>query len=648
MPEKPAVTKDSAVFQRVLVPLGDGVELSGNLWLPATDGRWPTIFTYTPYQKDSFAAPEHATWIGHFVAGGYAVLIVDLRGTGASDGITSGSLDVREGEDAADVIAWAAAQPWSDGGIGMFGSSYECMTAFAAAALRPPALKAIVGLEGFFDGYRDTAYPGGARNFLGMIGAWGGMMLALQLMPPMWQDPDGRWRRIWNNRLAEAEPFMLPWHQHQTRDEYWTERVLAVEKIEAPTFLIGGMRDLFPDAMTRAYELIQAPKKLWLGPWQHAMPDTAAFEPADYLPEVIRWWDRWLLGRDNGIDEEPPVSLYVQESGWRAERDWPLARSAQERFYLTPDGLRKESEREPHWLRYAADPTVGIAAGLWEPLATGLGLPLDQWEDESRSITFTSEPVAADLEITGSPVARLRIRMVAGADALVSVKLSAIEQAGRSALITSGILRASHRDGSSDPADLTPGQDTYLEIPLAATSYLVPRGSRLSVSCACADFPKYWPLPENATIEICAGGPDGSSVDLPVAPAGEALAGRFPDPIDPSVSDPPPLVLQFRPAWKIERDLAANAVSVSTGSEFACLIADGSGTMAMQHLATASVARDRPSGARVVSATEIRLRTPLDQEVVIESSSDVGQHGVVLSGHVMLDGQEFFRRTWRA
>jgi putative CocE/NonD family hydrolase len=215
-----------------------------------------------------------------------------------------------------------------------------------------------------------------------MIGAWGGMMLALQLMPPMWQDPDGRWRRIWNQRLTEAEPFMLPWHQHQTRDEYWTKRVLAIEKIQAPTFLIGGMRELFPDAMTRAYERIQAPKKLWLGPWQHAMPDTAAFEPADYLPEVLRWWDRWLLGRDNGIDKEPPVSLYTQESSWRAERDWPLERSTRDRFYLTAAGLSKETEGEARWLPYIADPTVGVAAGFWEPLATGRGLPLEQSEDQ--------------------------------------------------------------------------------------------------------------------------------------------------------------------------------------------------------------------------------------------------------------------------
>jgi uncharacterized protein len=646
MPDNGAGRGDSGEFQRVLIPLRDGIELSGNLWLPEADRRSPTIFVYTPYQKDSFAAPEHATWIGRFVASGYAVLIVDLRGVGPSEGITSGSLDPREGEDATEVIAWAAGQPWSDGAIGMFGSSYECMTAFAAGALRPPALKAIVGLEGFFDGYRDTAYPGGARNFLGMIGAWGGMMLALQLMPPTWQDPGGRWRRIWNQRLAEAEPFMLAWHQHQTRDEYWASRVLAIEKIEAPTFLIGGLRDLFPDAMTRAYERISAPKKLWLGPWQHAMPDTAAFEPADYLPEVLRWWDRWLRGQDNGIDQEPPVALYVQGAGWRAERDWPLARSTRERFHLTSAGLSNEVQGEADWLPYTADPTVGVAAGLWEPLATGLGLPLPQGEDECRSVTFTSGPVAKDLEITGSPVARLRIRVLDGADALVSVKLAAVDEAGQSALITSGILRASHREGSSDPVAIIAGQEIDLDIPLAATSYLVRRGYRLRLSCAGADFPKYWPLPENAKIEICAGGPGGSSLDVPIAPEGETLAGRFPDPIEPT-TQPPPLVLQFRPTWKIERDLAATAVSVSTGSEFSALIPDG-GTMAMKHVATASVARESPSGAHVVSATEIRLRTPLDQEVTIESSSDVGQHGVVLNGHVTLDGQEVFRRTWRA
>jgi hypothetical protein len=273
-------------------------------------------------------------------------------------------------------------------------------------------------------------------------------------------------------------------------------------------------------------------------------------------------------------------------------------------------------------------------------------LPLEQSEDERRSVTFTSGPLAQDREITGSPVAHLRIRVLEGDDALVSVKLAEVDQAGQSALITSGILKASHRQGSSDLAAIIPGQDIDLDIPLAATSYLMRRGCRLRVSCAGADFPKYWPLPENARIEICAGGPDGSSVDVPFAPEAETLAGRFPDRIEPA-TETPPLVLQFRPTWKIERDLAANAVSVSTGSEFSCLIPDG-GTMAMKHVATASVARDRPSGAHVVSATEIRLRTPLDQDVTIESSSNVGQHGVVLNGHVTLDGHEVFRRTWRA
>jgi hypothetical protein len=109
-----------------------------------------------------------------------------------------------------------------------------------------------------------------------------------------------------------------------------------------------------------------------------------------------------------------------------------------------------------------------------------------------------------------------------------------------------------------------------------------------------------------------------------------------------------PLVLQQKPIWTVERDLAASAVRVSTGEELTCLTDQRQGTMAMKHVATASVSRDRPGGAHVVTRTEIRLRTRLDQEVLIESASDVGQHGATLYGHVRVDDQEVFQQTWRA
>ena len=633
--------------RNVLIPLADGTELAGDLRVPAAGGAAPALVTYMPYHKDAMFASSFDVANDLFAQNGYAVLVVDVRGLGASGGRAGEALDAQEGHDAAAVIEWAAAQPWCNGRVGMWGISYGGITTFRAAAERPPALKAIVPILGCLDGYRDAMCPGGVRNCLGVVGVWGSMMLALQLMPPMWQDPEGRWRRVWLERLEGSRPWMLPWQQHPDADDFWADKSTEAERIEVPSFLIGGWRDIFPEAMVRAYERIAAPKKLWMGPWLHGEPDASPLCAVEYLEEMLRWWDRWLRNEDNGIDREPPVTLYVQEGdGWRHEAAWPIARTDVRRLELCADGGLEEGVADkPAWMRYVCDPTVGTAAGLWEPLALGLGLPLDQGEDDARSLTFTTLPLKEDWEITGDPRARLHFRVVEGDDVMLAAKLVVVHADGRASLITTGVLRASHREGSECPLPVPIGEDLTAEIPLWTTSYLVRRGERLRLSVACADFPRFWPTPTNPVIEVGVGGTDGSWVHVPRVPATAPLPGPDIPAADPSV-ERYPLVLTADPVWTLERDLAHDGVSVSTGIHLEFITPDHEGGVAMHHVATASVRRNCPDGARVRAESELRLHTSDGREVVVTSSTDVEQRGASLRGTVEIDGKQAFQRSW--
>jgi putative CocE/NonD family hydrolase len=152
----------------------------------------------------------------------------------------------------------------------------------------------------------------------------------------MYQDPEGRWYRIWKERLEHCPPpYIFPWQDHPAYDEFWQSKVIQAERIQVPTFLIGGWRDIFPEGMVRSYERIAAPRKLLMGPWMHALPDISPFVPVDYVAEMVRWWDYWLKGEQNGIMDEPPVTLFVQGNQvWKHEREWPIVRTQERTLFF--------------------------------------------------------------------------------------------------------------------------------------------------------------------------------------------------------------------------------------------------------------------------------------------------------------------------
>ena len=632
------------VIERNLsIPLSDGATLSADFYRPAGKGPFPALMSFYPYHKDDFIGAMNEAPRRYFAARGYACLLVDFRGLGGSSGVAWPAMDEREGRDGAAAIEWIARQPWCDGNVGMWGLSYGGISSLKVAAENPPHLRAIIPMEGTADIYHDYLYPGGAATCLGGYGAWGSFMLAMNLMPPTNADREGRWHAAWNERLEHGEPYVFPWPDHPAHDEYWQRKAVDPAKIKVPTFVIGGWRDIFPEAMTSVFARLKCPKKLWMGPWMHTMPGNAPYEPLDHLHEMQRWFDRWVRGEKNGIADEPPVLINVQRANiWKHEREWPIARAKSQALYFSSTGaLGDTPAREEQAESYLANPTLGAAAGLWDPMGLGVGMPLDQNDDDLASLTYTSEPLPEDMEISGAPEATVFAEITNGDDVNVVVKLCDVDPAGKSSLITTGWRRAACRNTVDKLEPVSAGEVYQFPVALWSTSYQVPKGNRIRVSVSSADFPRLWPSRVNPEIRLFFGGNRASVIKLPVIPPHsqpvDAPRLRRPEP-------PPPSPL--RPIWKIERNLVAGEVTVSTGEKNGFSLPQG-GTIEVDHIAVARVTHSRPDGASVAGDTKIRVtNAPVIGDLEVATTSLISRNGMTLTARITRDGAVVFEKRW--
>jgi putative CocE/NonD family hydrolase len=507
-------------IENVWITLSDGCRLAARLWLPkgADADPVPAILEYLPYRKRDFTRRRDEGMHAYFAAHGYAGVRVDMRGSGDADGIMHDEYLLQEQDDAREVIAWIARQPWCSGAVGMMGKSWGAYNSLQVAARRPPELKAVIAVMGTDDRYAECIhYSGGALlndNFW-----WGCIMQLFNARPPDPQIVGEGWRSLWLERLQAEEFWPSIWLQHQHLDAYWKHASVCFDyaAIECPVWFWGGWADLYRDTPLRLAQHLQVPHKVTVGPWAHLYPHEAIPAPAvGYLQEAVRWWDRWLKGKqDPGLASEPALQLYMMESvppeshlerragRWIAEQAWPSPNVEVTAWALNPGRLERTPAAESA-LTLASPQSTGLAAGDWASFGVPGDLPGDQSLDSFGSLEFDSEPLAARLELLGNASASVEL----AADrpvAILAVRLIDVAPDGRGTLVARGFLNLTQRESRESPAPLVPGRRYRVQVQLTGTAYAFPPGHKLRVALSSAYWPIIWPTPEPVTLTVFTG-----------------------------------------------------------------------------------------------------------------------------------------------
>lgn len=497
----------------VFISMPDGVRLAATLFLPDGDGPWPALLEALPYRKDDLTASYRDEYHRLAEEFGYLVCRFDVRGTGSSEGVAVDEYTRQEHEDIADVIAWLASREWSNGNVGMYGTSWSGFNSLQVAMIRPPALKAICSIFASDDRYADDVhYFGGALNQLDLVD-WPTYMDASNVLPPVPRIYGEGWRELWRERVEGYVPWTLNWLEHQTYDDYWKHGSLREDyaAIDAATMLVTGWADGYTNIALRGFAALRCPKRLLAGPWAHASTETSRPGPnVDLVPEMVRWWDRWLRDADNGVDRDPPIVLFVRRptppaaelkvfrGEWRFEPGWPLDRGREAPLELAKAETASAGEG-PDELDIRGD--VGWTA--WISCAGGLpwGQPQDQRPDEAFSLVYDWEPLEDELEILGHPRATVRVSSSAPV-AYLSAKLCDVHPDGSSQLVTRGLLNLAHRESRERPSPLEPGESYEVTLELEVTSWVFEPGHRVRLDLAAADWPNAWPPPHPGTLTI--------------------------------------------------------------------------------------------------------------------------------------------------
>jgi len=542
-PDDPRLPHPVREIAPAWIPMPDGTRLAGRIWLPAwasAERPVPALLELIPYRTRDLTALRDETIHAAFAANGYASARIDIRGSGDSEGLIPGEYLAQELADGAAIIAWLAAQPWCTGRVGMFGNSWGGFNALQVAALRPPALGAIVTSCSTDDRFTDDMHHrGGALLTDGFD--WGATFLCWMALPPDPAVSGPGWRERWLERIALAAdaPAAADWLRHQERDAFWRHGSVIEDHgaIVAPTLALGGWQDGYSNAIPRLLTGLSAPVKGIIGPWAHGYPHTAGPGPGiDFLGIALAWWDRWLRDVENGADAWPALQAFLPdglppepwyataEGRWVAETTWPSPRIRPEAWGLGADGTLVPAGAAAAGaaetivaVRTAQD--VGSSAGEWCPFGTGgrgPELPGDQADDDARSVCFDGPVLTEPLEILGAP----ELRLALPADArpgLVIARLCDVAPDGRSTRV-SYVVR--HAGAPGDPGIA----DGVLTLTLDDVAYAFLPGHRVRVALATTSWPMVWPEAVPGTLRFH---PAASALVLPVRPSADA-----PEPID--------------------------------------------------------------------------------------------------------------------
>ena len=610
------------VIDHTWIPLSDGGTLAARIWLPVDAERSPVpaILEYIPYRKNDGTASGDARRHPYVAGHGYASVRVDMRGSGDSTGLLLDEYLPQEQDDALEVLAWIAAQPWCTGAVGMIGYSWGGFTGLQVAARRPAALKAVISINSTDDRYADDVHYMGGCVLASEALTWASIMFAYNACPPDPAVVGDRWRAMWRERLEHTPPYIEAWLAHQRRDPFWGHGSVCEDyaAIACPVYAVGGWADGYRGAVLRLLAGLPGPRKGLIGPWAHGYPEEGIPGPAiGFLQECLRWWDYWLKGIATGIMDEPmlrawmpgsdaPGPGHVERPGrWVAEPVWPPPDATRQSYALGAGTLDEApSGSEAAWECLGAQ-VAGRDAGAWCPYGHPTDFPPDQRAEDGRALTFTSAPTAASVEILGVP----EVTLTVAADrpqALLAVRLCAVAPTGASTLVARGLLNLTHRDSDTQPSPLEQGRRYTVTVRLGAIAHALPRGHRWRIAVSPTYWPWAWPSPVPVTLTVVSG--RECQLALPVRPP--RPGDRDLAPFGTPEGAPALAVEAFRPYVQtrtVEEDLASGRVDQHVGVAVGFRLA-GSG-LAYEHARadTYTIVEGNPLSAAVQCAHTISI-----------------------------------------
>ncbi len=636
------------------IVMPDGCRLSARVWRAEGAGRVPAILEYIPYRKRDGTAVRDALMHPWMAGQGYAVLRVDMRGNGESDGLMADEYTPQELSDAVAVIDWIAAQDWCSGAVGMMGKSWGGFNCLQVAALRPEALRAVVTVCSTTDRFADDVhFKGGC--LLGENLGWGAVMLSFSSRPP---DPVLRadWKTVWLERLA-AEPFLAPvWARAQARGAYWRHGSVCENwsAIGAKVLSFGGWADGYMNTPAAIVSHVQGAQGI-VGPWVHQYPHMAVPGPAiGFLQVARRWWDRWLKGEANGAEGDPAYRVWMMDSAppdasaahrpgaWIAEAALPSPRVARRELALGAGGrLGGAGVAEA---RIATPQHMGLMAGEYFPMGLNAELPGDQRGEDALSVCFDGDVLETPLALLGA--ARLHLRLSSDRPlGFVAARLCDVGPDGSSVRIAHGVLNLCHAADRADPCRLTPGAVMEVAFDLDQMAYRLAAGHRLRLALSNAYWPLIWPSPEAGVLSL-----SGGRLSLPVHEGPGADEWVPPE----AVASMPLKQAQIEPGHaerRIERDLLTGRVTLVVEDRSALVENEEHGLVTQERMDERwTIHPDDPASAHVRITWEQRLARE-GWAVRTEGFAEMwgeDDHFVMTGEVVAHEGShEISRRTWR-
>ena len=565
--------------QSVYVPVADGVKLAVDIYVPkgaAPGTKFPVLYTATRYwraPKDAALTPVQQEWL----ARGFVVANADVRGTGASFGQWYIPYSAQEVHDIGFLAGWLARQPWSDGNVVMTGNSYTGTTSLVGAAYADGAIKAVAPKFSDFDFYADLLFPGGvAAEQLSLD--WGHLVHRLDQgqMNAGVRPVDGADGQSLLDAAVHGHnpggfdqvPYLVTYADDPIEAYHGMSMIDAsaytfrkpLEQSRVPIFGWGSWLDSgIAQGLLNRFMTFSNPQLTIIGPWTHgARDDVNVFAPTEEL-EPSRTEQERMVACYLGHYIQPPqaaersgaaqtgraqhtlVYFTMGENRWRSTDTWPIPGTQLQRYYLG-DGHSLATGKPADGGEDSYKVDFEASTGPANRWATQAGGPRIDYADraaaDQRLLTYTSGPLAGDIEITGQPVITLVVRSN-HTDGNFFAYLEDVAPDGHVTYLTEGQLRALHRKLSSGPAPykttypyrsfvkadgepLVPGQQATLTFQLQATSVLLSRGHRIRVALGGADKGNFIrrPSPEegDVTIQVARGGAHVSFIELPVVP----------------------------------------------------------------------------------------------------------------------------------